>query len=238
MGMSSSQARLLTLTARMHQIEYKAARLEAMKLQMANESTRVYNEYLDALDKTKVQVKALNTDGSVTYKDLTKYSDFTTSGFALMYGNTVYDGSAGKTFTDLVKATFDSTATDDKINAYSAAQFETIITNLINSGAVIIVQKDAKTGSWHQPNETDINFADYETSVSTNTGLQEVTDEVNLKKAEAKYEADMKRIDMKDRKYDTDLAAIETERNAIKQEMDTLKTVAKDNVERTFKLFS
>ena len=53
-----------------------------------------------------------------------------------------------------------------------------------------------------------------------------------------KYEADMKKIDMKDRKYDSDLAALDNERNAIKQEMETLKTVAKENVERTFKLFS
>ena len=48
----------------------------------------------------------------------------------------------------------------------------------------------------------------------------------------------MKKIDNKDRKFDTDLAALDTERNAIKQEMETLKTVAKENVERTFKLFS
>ena len=39
-------------------------------------------------------------------------------------------------------------------------------------------------------------------------------------------------------KYDTDLAALETERNAIKSEIETLKTVSKENVERTFKLFS
>ena len=76
------------------------------------------------------------------------------------------------------------------------------------------------------------------TSVATNTGLREVSDETNLKKAEAKYEADMKKIDNKDKKYDTDLAALETERNAVKEEMETLKTVAKENVERTFKLFS
>ena len=239
MGLSSSQARLLTLTARMHQIEYKAARLENMKLQMANESRRVYEDYLDALDKTKIQVKHLTTDGSVTYKDITKYSDFTDSGYALMFNNVVYDGTTGKTFTDLVKATYNESATDDVINAYTAGQFETIITNLINSGDVIIVTKDQKANKWHQPDDTDIvNFSDWETSVSTNTGLQEVTDEVELKKAEAKYEADMKRIDLKDRKYDTDLAAIESERNAIKQELETLKTVAKDNVERTFKLFS
>jgi hypothetical protein len=77
-----------------------------------------------------------------------------------------------------------------------------------------------------------------DTSVAVETEFREVPDEIAIKKAEAKYEADMKRIDLKDRRYDTDLAAIEAERNAIKQEMETLKTVTKDNVERTFKLFS
>ena len=77
-----------------------------------------------------------------------------------------------------------------------------------------------------------------DTSVAVDTDLREVPDEKLIKKAEAKYEADMKRIDLKERRYDHDLAAIETERNAIKQEMETLKTVSKDNVERTFKLFT
>ena len=75
------------------------------------------------------------------------------------------------------------------------------------------------------------------TSVAVDTNLQEVDDESELRKAEAKYEADMRRIDMKDRKYDYDLAALDNERNAIKNEMETLKTVAKENVDRTFKLF-
>ena len=77
----------------------------------------------------------------------------------------------------------------------------------------------------------------YDTSVAVNTNLQEVENYINIRKCEAKYEADMKRIDLKDRKYDTDLCAIENERNAIKQEIETLKTVAKENTERTIKLF-
>ena len=294
MGLSSSQARLLNLTARMHQIEYKAARLEAMKLQMANESTRVYEDYLDALDKTKIQIKVLNTDGSVTYQDMTNYTDFTNAGYALNYNGVVYDGSTvafktkdgskyvsttGKTATaaDVTNKTYGPNTTLNTVyhqaldgSGYFAATdvttgdankitlnfarlcadafgadpaaatptgpaFETVITNLINSGDVTIVTRRKDTGEFAK--ETEFDFADYETSVSTNTGLQEVTDDVALKKAEAKYEADMKKIDMKDRKYDTDLAALDTERNAIKQEMDTLKTVAKENVERTFKLF-
>ena len=289
MGLSSSQARLLNLTARMHQIEYKAARLEAMKLQMANESRQVYETYLDALDKTKVQVKVINTDGSVTYRDMHSYSDFTSAGFALDFKGVVYDGSKCYALKDDASSCVDKTAIDvtaadvtakkypgvtaagtyykainaetyypaDKVDTSeevsldfarlckvafgatsepTAQDFETVITNLINSGDVTIVQKDKKNNIFQQ--ESNPFFADFETSVATNTGLREETDEIALKKAEAQYEADMKKIDLKDRKYDTDLAALETERNAIKQEMETLKTVAKDNVERTFKLFS
>ena len=77
----------------------------------------------------------------------------------------------------------------------------------------------------------------YEVNVATDTSLQEVSDETLLKKAEAKYEADMRKINQKDKKFDTELAAMDAERNAVKTEMDTLKSVAKENVDRTFKLF-
>ena len=76
-----------------------------------------------------------------------------------------------------------------------------------------------------------------EVNIATDTSLQEVSDETLLKKAEAKYEADMRKINQKDKKFDTDLAAMDAERNAVKTEMDTLKSVAKENVDRTFKLF-
>ena len=99
------------------------------------------------------------------------------------------------------------------------------LTNMVNEGYLFIYKKDTTTKKY------------YQVSVSTDTNLQEVDDEKELRKAEAKYEADMRQIDMKDRKFDYDLAALDAERNAIKSEMETLKTVAKDNVDRTFKLF-
>ena len=67
MGMSSSQARLLNLTSRMHQIEYKAAKLEAEKLQMANESRRAFLEYQNAMDQTKLQRQTLGSDASIQW---------------------------------------------------------------------------------------------------------------------------------------------------------------------------
>lgn len=71
MGMSSSQARLLSLTARQHNVEYKAQKLQAEKLQMANDSDRVYNTYLTALNATKIQARIFDNSGSDTFKDAT-----------------------------------------------------------------------------------------------------------------------------------------------------------------------
>ena len=84
MGMASSQARLLNLTARMHQIEYKAAKLEAQKLQLSNESSAVYDTYLEALDATKIQYSTLTSDGSITYIDAT-YAALQAAGYILVF---------------------------------------------------------------------------------------------------------------------------------------------------------
>lgn len=235
MGLSSSQARLLNLTARMHQIEYKAAKLEAMKLQMANESSRVYDEYQEALEATKVQVKAITNDGAVTYNNVTQYSDLTDAGYRLYYVTTGTNGDV--TYNEFQENQVNKTADGDvKVTKLTSE----ILTNLINSGTFVLAKR--ATAGNVASTATDDSYTKFTedelTSVATNTGLREVSDETNLKKAEAKYESDMKKIDNKDKKYDTDLAALETERNAIKEEMESLKTVAKDNVERTFKLFS
>ncbi|MCD8377999.1 MAG: hypothetical protein LUB59_04330 [Candidatus Gastranaerophilales bacterium] len=71
MGMASSQARLLMLTACQHSIERKAQKVQADKLRLATESDRLYEDYLDALDATKIQYKTLNNDGSISYMDAT-----------------------------------------------------------------------------------------------------------------------------------------------------------------------
>ena len=100
------------------------------------------------------------------------------------------------------------------------------LAEMINNAFIMLSKFDVNTGNY------------YDVNVATDTNLQEVSSDVDLRKAEAKYEADMRKINNKDKKFDTDIAALEQERNAIKTEMDTLKTVAKDNVDRTFKLFS
>lgn len=308
MGLAASQARLLSLTARMHDIEYKAQKLEAQKLQMANQSQQVYQEYEDALNMQKIQYKIIGSDGSAYYKDATVKALVTATGeakadyimhniatnqmyctraqitaletaknskpaqqpdgtwtvtgasgvysssdeakaglFATQMGDTLgssasyktlynemiecinkHGGDAQKAFIAVdVSAANDTTygATDEEMKQFTSAEY---LTNMINEGFIVL----------HKLTGDNITGAADEVNVAVDPALQQVSDETDLKKAEAKYEADMAKINAKDKKYDTDIAALEQERNAIKTEIDTLKTVAKDNVERTFKLFS
>ena len=69
MGMSSSQARLLSLTARQHDVEWRAQKLQAEKLQLANDSDRVYNTYLNALNSTKIQTRVYDEYNGDTFVD-------------------------------------------------------------------------------------------------------------------------------------------------------------------------
>lgn len=100
------------------------------------------------------------------------------------------------------------------------------LTNMINNGFLILMKVDTEQEEL------------YNVNVATDTDLKEVSDEVDLKKAEAQYEADMRKINKKDAQIDTELSSLETERTAIKTQMEGLKTVTKDNIDKTFKLFS
>ena len=64
MGMAASQARLLAITARIHDVEYQAQSLQNAKLQLSTQSDQVYNEYLEALDASTLTIKTFNNDGT------------------------------------------------------------------------------------------------------------------------------------------------------------------------------
>ena len=52
MGMAASQARLLSITARIHDVEYQAQQIQSRKLQLATLEDEAYRKYNDALDAT------------------------------------------------------------------------------------------------------------------------------------------------------------------------------------------
>lgn len=335
MGLAATQVRILSLTSRQHMIEYKAQRLQAQKLQLANESDAAYNTYMEALDATKVQYKYVEGTGSITYKDA-NFKNMFTYGNGVQSQYVLLDAKSGKIILpDSIKSSeaynggttvaanssvpalynaihgdessltaenintilgagtitpdttvtlhFPTTISDSDRKAYqekaAAVKFADAVvgssstdttqksyyknlyvkinsvgyldpssdiataantnkdtnsvwlTNMIKNGSVLLSKWDEAggdnaTGAW-----TDV-------SVSTDTTLQEVSDDTSVKKAEATYEAETTRINKKDSQYDTMLSQTETERSAIKTEMDSLKQVRNDNIDKNFKLFS
>jgi hypothetical protein len=57
MGMAASQARLLTITARMHDVEYQAQSIQNAKIALSTQEDQVHKKYLEALDATTMTVK-------------------------------------------------------------------------------------------------------------------------------------------------------------------------------------
>ncbi len=99
MGMAASQARLLTLTSRLHDVEYKAQNVMSQKIALATQKDELYQEYCDALDATKIQVAYTNSDGSTIFLDanystLCEYNENRTKQYSLI------DSKTGKVIVD------------------------------------------------------------------------------------------------------------------------------------------
>ena len=58
--MAASQARLLTITARIHDVEYQSQAIQNAKVQLSTQSDQVYNKYLEALNDTTLTMAAID----------------------------------------------------------------------------------------------------------------------------------------------------------------------------------
>ena len=66
MGMAASQARLLSITARIHDVEYQSQAIQNAKVQLSTQSDQVYQEYLEALDATTLTLKSIDPTSGET----------------------------------------------------------------------------------------------------------------------------------------------------------------------------
>lgn len=75
MGMSASQARMLSLTTRMSDLEYSAQVISNDKIRLADTATAASKAYSDALDKQKLTVySGIQNDGTASYLDANAYN--------------------------------------------------------------------------------------------------------------------------------------------------------------------
>lgn len=77
-----------------------------------------------------------------------------------------------------------------------------------------------------------------EVSVSGNTQLGITSDDTELARAEADYNAKTLKINNKEKKLDMEMKALDTEHNALKTEQESVKSLIGDNVSKSFNIFS
>ena len=115
-----------------------------------------------------------------------------------------------------------------------AANNEEWLSAMIQCGefTIEIAEKNKTTGlvDMHATSPS----SDISLSYSTTTDI----DSKAMRRAEAKYEHTLKKIDAQDKKYDLTLSKLETERSALTTQYDSLKKVIDENIERTFGIFS
>ena len=107
------------------------------------------------------------------------------------------------------------------------------LTSMVQCGLITIdmVKEDDKGNTVFNgtspSSDTSLKYADT-TSVDTTAA----------KKAEAKYENTLKQIQVKDKRFDLSLSKLDAEREALTKQRDSLKTVIKENIEKSFGIFS
>lgn len=118
------------------------------------------------------------------------------------------------------------------------AGFETdadALNNMLLYGQITIesVEVNKSTGKVEEPKIT---------SVSSETALvykdKSEVDGTELKKAEAEYNKALHEIQKQDKMYDLALTKLDTERQELTAEVESVKSIIKDAVDRTFKIFS
>ena len=196
----------------------------------------------DLDDKTKTDVQELVDDATVLYEQL-EYLLYTQSGEEVyaIEGNHKddFDDDDFWTYVNYFKqieangGRMRRISDYDGLEAGNAASNTDWLQSMVQSGQITIDESSLdKKG----------NISFKSTAVSSDSALEYTTtttiDKTAYAKAEAEYEHRMKEIDSKDKKFDLDLSKLETERNALKTEYDSVKKVVQDNIERTFGIFS
>ena len=342
MGMSASQARLLSVTSRMTDIEYKSQQVANTKIRLADESEAVAKAYNTALGKQKYTMTNYTATGAqkidLTVAEILKsdsmyrlkasngkmivsadvkqnYSarmakwndwlngfvdDGNTNTYAhkysqtnspaaryqeseycfvlqALYGIPSWNGAYQRAnvekkdneslYAPLLRSTnpnyqytqadidaqaaifkqlFEATTQDPiHIEANPSRNIEDHDDYVVNTDALITVDtKYLNDPNWlYEAIESGafmlVSVATgEEVSVSSEVGLSQETDKSGFAKAEAEYTAATAKIKKKEQILDNDLKALETEHSALKTEFDSVKSLIKDNVDKTFNLFS
>jgi hypothetical protein len=143
MGMSASQARLLSLTARMSDLEFQAQSISNSKIRLADESAEASKSYSTELDKQKYTVYNAGSDANIdaTINNLTAYNQQLDTSSTQSKYRYIKDSADKLCISEKVLTDLGCTVVNGKMTSGPTVNLDTY---LGNNG----IKKDATTGQY------------------------------------------------------------------------------------------
>ena len=238
MGLAASQARLLLLTSRKSDLEYRAQQITNSLMILAQQTETVAREYSVKISNQTIIYQSADKDQTTKTLTAKDFAAQTAGGYKLYvlpqdkeweakldnyYINSEGDKITAEDYKRL-------TETDpEKAKEYSITDEEYISNNFsgpeilegYNNGTLVI--KNAKG------EVVDLNG---------NNGFVTTYYTDDDKAAEAEYNTKTASIQVKEKRLQNDLNQVQTQQSACDTEIDSVKKIMDKNIERTFKVFS
>lgn len=242
MGLAASQARLLLLTARQSDLEYRAQIISQRKIMLAMQTEGLATEYTEAIGN-KILMFQYGSDSKQTavlsYNQLTANNPEITGNYIVtdakgqMVVPSLTSLPAGfnldNTDAQNPKATFKTASgavLSYPVNVCKDLSNAAVFQNALRNGGVYLQKYDTTTQQFNNDVwQSDSNIQDT---------LYTADDEL----AHSKYEAASMKLQNQDKMLDLELKNIETQHKAIETEVDSVKKVIEKNIEQTYKIFA
>ena len=262
MGLASSQARMLLLTARKSDLEYRAQAISQRKINLAMQTEQLANDYSNAMQNMTMKLNYATVNGQAQYEKLS-YAGITAEN-ANYVGDYLVKTASGKyACTDtndalkvcakLAKAAGQDvdlssmTASDKQTLLNSYKDKLTVISQMNNAdyfqdalrNGGLFLQKNEQTTGTDENGETINITTGYKTIAWSSCGV--IADTYKTEddaQAQADYESRTTVLANQDKLLDLELNKIETQHKAIETEYDSVKKVIQKNIEISYKIFA
>lgn len=261
MGLAASQARLLIITARKSDLEYRGQVINNRVLRLSYEMEDIADKYSTALSNRKLTIKTSSGD----YEDIS-YAELSTSGYAVVNSSgdvmlkqgTVQNGNLSglsetaltwikqryaadypndTTYANLsshVNDYIDQSTTQSGTTSYS---IDSGLEDGLRSGAYQLVKLQTVTNNSDNTTATTQTVAK-QVSYSTETCIDDELDDSDDAAAMAEYELKSSQVQAQEKQMDMDLKDIDTQHKAIESEEESVKKVIEGNIKGSFKTFA
>ena len=248
MGLAASQARLLLLTARKSDLEYRAQQITNSEMILAMQTEQIAREYSIKISNQAIfytegtsadqstqclsaaDIAALGAGGMFTLYELGEdgmWHQWTASPTSTT--EKIYANADGK---EITESEYNFLPEDKKAGYQDTGRTTTNTTKGCNYNELQLLE-GIKNGTLKI-----MNAKGEEMSLSGNNGFTQSYYTDDDRAAEAEYEQKTASIQVKEKRLQNDLNQVETQQKACDTEIDSVKKVMEKNIERTFKVFS